>query len=405
MIGDFSYLYSMKKIHLLTVLLGCLCACNPLAEIPLSGEYLLAVNEIVDFVADDVFQAFGAKDYPELSDLARNLLRAEAYRAAVVTYHTVDPWGNPVVADATFYYPTDVKIKGVIEMSGIAHLHKTGGSTDNVPVMECLPILTGYAVILPDMIGYGKYGNTKEMMHPYGMSDNLGRVAYDCRMAAIEYFNSIGYRVPKKTIIAGYSYGGGVGLAVAKYYQTNHPEIDIDRLVIGGGAHDLNAAFQGYVEHPICTYPLLPGILMALDYYNHLNLDYSQIFIGELALHYQEWYDRSMSASSVLNFVGEDMRNYMHPDFFKPREQQNAEFQKLYPVLTANSAVDGWTPNMPIYLYHSDEDLFVPTKCADYAAEQFGRKGVYVYYEHGKGNHANWGVRTFVDLCLYLLIN
>lgn len=381
-----------------------LTCCTP-ADAPLSNEYLVAVNETVDFVADDVFNAFGANEYPEIADLAARALRAKAYRAALVTYNTVDPWGNPVIADATFYYPTDVKIKGVIEMSGIAHMHKTGGSTESVPVMECLPIMTGYAVILPDMIGYGKYRNTKEMIHPYGMSENLGRTAYDCRRAAMEYFAGIGYCVPKNTLIAGYSYGGGVGMAVAKYYQTYYAdEIHIERLVLGGGAYDLNAACRGYVAQPICTYPLLPGMLMALDYYNHLNLDFSRIFTGPLADHYAQWYDRTTSASGILHLVGDDMRAYMHPDFYKPREEQNSEFQKLYPILTANSAVEGWVPKMPIYLYHAEDDLYVPIACAQYATERFKSQGVYVHYVHGPGSHADWGVRTFVDLCLYLLI-
>lgn len=397
----------MKKVFNLVLLLFLIVgACKPTGDqvIP-EPVYFMDQHKVVDITLDQVFQSFGAEEYPDITSKVALLVKSKLIRAVVITYHTVDPFGNPVIADGTIYYPLDCKIRGVVEMSGIAHMSKDGGSSEDIPVMEALPTLIGYAVFLPDMIGYGKYGNTKEMMHPFLMTENLGRVTYDFRKAASEYMLTLGYEVPRRTLIAGYSYGGGVALAVAKYYQQNHSdEITVDRVVAGGGAYDMNTTFEGYVAHPICTYPLLPGIILSLDHYYQLNLDYHQIFQGPLADHCQEWYDRTRNASSLIDLIGEDMRNYMHPDFFKPKAEQNESFQKLQTVLDANSAVDGWVPKMPINLYHSTEDAYVPMESAIYAHRVFSQEGVDVRFEYGEGTHSDWGVRTFADLLLFLRI-
>jgi pimeloyl-ACP methyl ester carboxylesterase len=383
-----------------------LVSCQPFHDAPQGpDQYLAGVHKTIDLNLDELFSSFGVGDYPEITSKLEYIISSRNFRASVVTYHTTDPFGNAVVADGTLYYPLDCEIRGVVEMSGIAHMNKDDGNSEDIPVLEALPVLAGYAVILPDMIGYGKFGNTKQMPHPFMIRNNLGKVAWDMRLAATEYFRKIGYNIPRSTIIAGYSYGGGVGLAVARYYQENHRnEVYVKRVVIGGGACDLNATFRGFAENPICTYPLLPGIIMSLDYYYNLDLDYHQIFRGPLADNYATWYDRTRNASGLVSLIGEDMRNYMHPDFFKPAEERNAEFGKLQPILNLNSAVDGWVPYMPIYLYHSTEDLYVPLEAANYAYREFKKAGAYIQYKSGPGTHADWGVETFAALLLHLAI-
>lgn len=383
-----------------------LLSCQPYYDAPAAGDQFLAgIHETSDLNVDVLFGAFGVEDYPDITSKLEYIISSRNFRAVVITYRTTDPSGVPVIADGTLYYPLDCEIRGVVEMSGIAHMNKNGGSSEDIPVLEALPVLAGYAVLIPDMIGYGKYGNTKEMFHPFMMTDNLGRVTWDFRLAAAEFFRKLGYEIPRRTIISGYSYGGGVGLAVARYYQEHHrSDVYVERVVVGGGACDLNATFRGFAANPICTYPLLPGIIMSLDHYYGLDLDYSMIFRGPLADNYASWYDRTRNASGLVSLIGEDMRGYMHPDFFRPLEERNSEFRKLQPILDMNSAVDGWVPYMPVYLYHSTEDEYVPVEAADYAYREFRNKGAYIVYKSGPGTHADWGVETFASLLLYLAV-
>ena len=131
------------------------------------------------------------------------------------------PAGNLVVADGT---PVLSAGQGYQRCCGdvrdCSH-EQNGGSSEDIPVLEALPVLAGCGHHLPDMIGYGKYGNTKEMYHPFMMIDNLGKTAWDMRQAAIEFLPGW-VTGPKTGYLPAHSAGGGVGLAVARYYQEHH---------------------------------------------------------------------------------------------------------------------------------------------------------------------------------------
>lgn len=379
-------------------------ACEADHELVISDpEYFIAVHQTADITSDELLQSFNTDKFEEVVSLAKPFVVANHIRAVVITYHTVDPDGNPVIADGSIYYPLDGEIRGVVEMMPIAHISKFAGPSSQLPSKEGLPALCGYAVFVPDLIGYGQYGNTQDLPHPYLMAQNLGRVVYDLRKAASEYMQTRGYIVPERTTLCGYSYGGGVAMAAAKYYQTHHAqEITIDRVVAGGGAYDMNAVFAGYVQNPICEYPLLPAVILSLNHYYRLNLDYHQLFQGDLADNCEAWYDRTHTSSYIMHMIGSDMRSYMHPDFFK--EERNSTFAQLQPAMDQNSAVDGWTPQMPIYLYHATDDLNVPINSAQYAMQAFSKRGAQVIFKYGEGGHSKWGARAFADLMAYLCL-
>ena len=136
-----------------------LASCQPFHDAPQGpDQYLAGIHKTIDLNLDELFNSFGVEDYPEITSKLEYIISSRNFRASVITYHTTDPFGNPVVADGTLYYPLDCEIRGIVEMSGIAHMSKDGGSSEDIPVLEALPVLAGYAVILPDMIGYENTG-------------------------------------------------------------------------------------------------------------------------------------------------------------------------------------------------------------------------------------------------------
>lgn len=198
----------MKKVFVVIALcLGPLLhSCQPYQDAPEENRYLEGVHQTVDLNIDELYDSFGVEDYPEITSKLEYIITCRSFRAVVITYHTTDPLGNPVVADGTLYYPLDRDIKGVVEMSGIAHMNKNGGSSEDIPVLDM------------------------------------------------------------------------------------------------------------------------------------------------------------------------------------------------------NSAVDGWVPSMPIYIFHRTEDLYVPVEAAEYAYTTFKKNGAYVQYQSGPGTHADWGVKAFGPLLLYLAV-
>ena len=49
---------------------------------------------------------------------------SEIIYGVALSYNTTDPFGNPVVATGVFFYPKNLKVKGVLEIPPIANMHK-----------------------------------------------------------------------------------------------------------------------------------------------------------------------------------------------------------------------------------------------------------------------------------------
>ncbi len=329
------------------------------------------------------------------------ILKDLTAETVIINYRTTDFYGNPIVASGSIVYPTrpnDVRM--TFEFPGIAHVLKSGGPSGTFPNPMGLPAFFGYITLIPDLIGYGV---TTDYVHPFLMPEITGKVAADFRLAAKEYLKTVDISLPEETVIGSYSYGANVGLALAKYYQL-HDEynVKIDKVFLGGGCYDPRAAFDGFAASGKSGYPILPFIVMSMDYYYDLHLNYQNIFYGILAEHYPDWCDGYHSKGFLTNTLGTDMHQYLHPDFFT--KEKNADLNRLYDYLALNSHVDGWTPEMPVYFYHSTEDDYVPFECAAYAYEQFKKRGAYVRLIKGTGSHSDFALRFVADVAAYLLI-
>ena len=321
-------------------------------------------------------------------------------RIAAIAYPTVDPNGEPVTASGLVYHPLNKKSKGVIDFMPMAHLNRAGGTSDDLFVTEGMLALLGYTIIIPDQIGYGI---SKDKMAPFLMAQNTGRVAYDMHCAAAQYLWDEFRYVASETVILGYSLGGSAALAAQRCYEAH--QIKVKEVHAGGGPYDLPVAFAGYAKSGVSGYPAIPLAIMAFDYYYKLNLDFSQIFTGALweDNHYQTWLHGEYTAKELKEMIGTDLHAYLHEDFFKPLEQQNSEFKKVYPYLAENSVTDGWRPKAPIYLSHSSEDIIVPKDCAEVALKKLRKAGGQVSLFIYPGDHYTVGYLFYIRSVLHNL--
>lgn len=371
----------------------------PVVEDP---QYFIEVIEQHDFTFDDFWAAFGeladSDNYPFVPDLADKLLKDLTVTAYTISYNTVDFYGNPIVSSGVIYYPQNTRIRGVVEVAPIAFVQKTSGASDRSPATEGLQSTFGYLTIIPDFIGYGI---TQDTYHPFLEPDVAGRVGYDMRQASREFLSTIGYKLPDRTMVAGYSLGGSLAMAMVRYYEEHG--VKIDMAGIGCGCYEPVEAFDAFARTGVSTYCLIPTVVYSINKYHDLNLDFSKVFTGELLEHYEEWLDRDETHSNqfLLTRLGMDMHNFMHPDFFT--EAKNEEFHKIYEVLKTMSHVDGWTPKARICLYHAEDDQSVPYECALYAYDQFKKRGANISFYHGTGGHVDYAGQMFLSLYLYLL--
>lgn len=387
------------------LLLGLTVSCSPQDQITVLEPpvYLDQVVEIRTLPVSDTYDYF--REYGDVLVKALDFAkRTDSIDLASINYRTVDPKGQPVICSGLVAFPKG-RIRGVVEMSFHAHAGHSSGASDLFITDEMAPVLLGYVTLIPDLVGKGLHSGTTHLIRPVCFLENNGRVAYDFRKAAEEFLlRQYGYVMPKKTLMTGFSLGATSALSAAKYYQEHDPAIQIDRLIIGGGAYDLETAFQHYALSDMSEYIFLTQAVMAFDYWYDLHLDYSQVFCGKLLENdwYKQFENGGNPTEDIHEYLGPHPSAYMHPDFFKPIEEQNAEFQKLHAVMAQQSHLEGWVPKAPIYLFHGTQDDCVPYACGLQARDVFKKAGARVSFFSADLGHTDMGVNWYIDLMIYL---
>ena len=384
------------KQSLYYLLLGAfLTCCTPMDQIePLAYSVLGweegSFSNISRFQTSD----HGVFDLNNIAEYLFFFDKTVTFRVAALEYATVDPHGNPVMASGVVFHPLNRKSKGVITVLPTARIGGNGPS-DELFAIEGITALHGYTVMLPDLLGFGV---SKDLRSPFLMAENTGRVTYDMRRAAAQYlWDQFRYTLPAETIIMGYSLGGSAALATQKYFETHHGHsVKVKEVFAGGGAYDLPTAFSIFSQTGFSDYPSIPNTILAFNHYYRLNLDFEQVFTGALLHHYNDWYSGNYSVDEIMEFLGSNLHDFMHEDFFNPFGSQNQEFEKLYPHLLENSVSEGWHPKGPIYLSHSKTDTYVPIECAEEAVRKLRKAGANISLITYPGGHYTVGYLHFL---------
>ena len=354
-------------------------------------------SDIYKFLSSDV----GDDTVQDIVKLLFFLDKNITFRITALEYTTVDPNNHPIKASGLVFHPLNRKSRGVFDSFPTAHIGGSGPS-DVMYAVEGVMVFLGYTVIVPDLLGFGV---SKETMSPFLMTQNTGRVAYDMRRAAAQYlWDEFRFELPTETTIMGYSLGGSAALSAQKFYETYHANtVKVKEVHAGGGAYDLPVAFATFSKTGFSDYPSIPNAFLAFDHYYHLNIDFEQVFTGALLDHYHDWYSGSYTLSEMMEHLGSNLHAYLHPDFFKPFDQQNDEIKKIHPFLAENSVSEGWRPKAPVYLSHARVDTYVPVECAQAAVSKFRKAGANVSLTLYPGTHNTVGYHHFVRMVLHFL--
>ncbi|HOQ96109.1 MAG TPA: hypothetical protein PLJ61_07755 [Bacteroidales bacterium] len=423
----------MKKIVILScVIIFCTCCwwgCTPQDSIEEPGPgYLVEELGVWDFTAGFAFESvlglvedlnfeFPQETKDQIEKLFQKGLQRQI-RGVSISYRTIDPFGNPVIATGAFFYPRDLKPGGVVEVPPIALMHDTEAPSLYVEQKkfsyESVPCMLGYITINPDFLGV-RY--TEDWPRPYLIAGNAGMAAYHMRKAVEEYLLlTENYRLGNRSTILGYSLGGSTSVAMAWYYQDNPTGVKVDKVITGGGVYDGLEAFRAYVRTEKNDYQSIPMVIIGLDKYYNLGLDYSRIFTNGMENQvyspdpeaggdgYVWWFTGKRNLESIVTRWGSDLRTYMHPDFFNP--ELTGEFAKLREPLLENSIVYNFTPGplTEIHLIHSGEDNLIPVECSDLLFREYKKKGCAITYDRVSGNHFEAGFYFIATSMFYLIV-
>ena len=392
-----------KYLSLSVIFLSSFCfwGCTPQDSIrEYTPVYLVEELGVWDFTAGFAFESvlglvedlnfvFPEKTKEDIEQFFRKGLQRQI-RGVSISYKTIDPFGNAVIATGAFFYPKDLNPPGVVEVPPIALMRDSEAPSLYVEQkkfsFESVPCMLGYITINPDFVGV-RY--TEDWPRPYLIAENAGIAAYHMRKAVEDYLLlTENYQLGNRSTILGYSLGGSTSMAMAWYYQDHPTGIKVDKVITGGGVYDGLEAFRAYVRTERNDYQSIPMVILGLDKFYNLQLDYSGIFANgmenpvdspdpeEGGDGYAWWFSGKRSLSSIINRWGSNLPNYMHPDFFNP--ELSCEFIKLKEPLEMNSIVYNYTPGplTEIHLIHSSQDNLIPVACPDLLYREYKKGAV-----------------------------
>ncbi|MCR4603683.1 MAG: hypothetical protein K5683_09170 [Prevotella sp.] len=320
-------------------------------------------------------------------------LRSRKYNAHVITYHTTDPNGKPVIASGVVYYPKSGKPRGVIEAISF-NKNKFDCPSKELANISLMQGMAGFIIIVSDLIGCGA---TDNMCLAYFYHDNAAKVSADLRMAATELIrNTYGRSMPSWTLITGHSLGASEAWALARYYHM-HPElgVNVDQVWIGGGPYRPIDIFDYQLRLGYSDYVFIPNAIYSTNHYDNLALDLHDVFCGELSNHYEEWCTGMLKQEELVRLLGKDISQYLNLDFFR---DDNADYQRLRTSIERFSIPNDWKPACEVHIYHSRNDTYVPVAGADLLADYLLSVGANVDYVKTDSTHLDNGIKMAIDL-------
>jgi pimeloyl-ACP methyl ester carboxylesterase len=308
-------------------------------------------------------------------------------------YESVDLDGNPITLSGKVILPAKGPIKRYILVS-----HYTIASNAEAPSntfsLEGLLVKLGYALIIPDYLGYGI---TAGEIHPYLVMDITARNVIDMYKAVVPFMEAAECAPEHDDIyLMGYSQGGAVTMAVQHEIEHHNESIKIRRVFAGGGPYDVKATYDRFVETNHASYPCaVPIMMQGMVVGNKLDLDMRELMAPYIYENLYEWVNTKQYTTGQINeFLGTKVTSELLTE--KGMDRTSNEVSELYKAMTNNSILTySWTPQAPVFMMHSIDDDVVPYDNAIRAKNKW--KGANIQYSFGHfGSHTTTCVRVIL---------
>ena len=299
-------------------------------------------------------------------------------------YKSVDVDDQPIWLSGKVIIPAKGPIKRYILVS-----HYTIASNKEAPSnifsLEGLLVKLGYALIIPDYIGYGVTANK---VHPYLVMELTARNVLDMYYAVVPFLEKAGCAPEHDDIyLMGYSQGGATTMAVQHEIEHHDQPIKIRRVFAGGGPYDIKYTYDQFVETNWASYPCaVPIMMQGMVVGNKLNLDMSTMMASNIYENLDEWVNSKFYTTNQINaLIGTKVTSDLLTATGMDRTSK--EVSELYKAMTENSILTySWTPKAPVFMFHSMDDDVVPFENAMRAKSKW--KNANIQYSFGHyGNH------------------
>ena len=272
-----------------------------------------------------------------------------------VAYWSTDPQGDSLLVSGRVYLPKQRYLNGI--MIG-CHYTITSDieAPSNMLSMESLFAMKGYAVIMPDYVGYGL---SRDKLHPYLHWRSAAKTAVDllnCMPELLEYY---GYSYPIDVVVTGYSQGGAVALGVTRMLEELDSMWIVRKLYAGAGPYDPAGTYLYSMERNEMGIPAaIPLIVMGLSDAYDLEFELEDFFLDPLLSNYDEWVlSKEYTVGDINYLMGSTVMTELMTEEALDMDSPLADM--LYEVLLWNSNV-GYDLRSPAYFLHSIDDEVVP---------------------------------------------
>ena len=305
-------------------------------------------------------------------------------------YKSIDVDGQPTILSGKVILPAKGPIKRYILVS-----HYTIASNKEAPSnifsLEGLLVKLGYALIIPDYIGYGV---TSDKVHPYLVMELTARNVLDMYYAVVPFLEKAGCAPEHDDIyLMGYSQGGATTMAVQHAIEHHDKPIKIRRVFAGGGPYDIKYTYDQFVETNWASYPCaVPIMMQGMVVGNKLDLDMSKMMQPFIYENLDAWVNSKLYTAGQINtLLGSHVTSDLLTEIGMDRTSK--EVSELYKAMVNNSILTySWTPKAPVFMFHSMDDDVVPFENAMRAKSKW--KNANIQYSFGHfGNHQMGCVR------------
>ena len=272
-----------------------------------------------------------------------------------VAYWSTDPQGDSLLVSGRVYLPKRRYLNGIMIA---CHYTITSDmeAPSNMLSMESLFAMKGYAVIVPDYVGYGL---SRDKLHPYLHWRSAAQTAVDllnCMPELLEYY---GYSYPIDVVVTGYSQGGAVALGVTRMLEEVDSVWIVRKLYAGAGPYDPAGTYLYSMERNEMGIPAaIPLIVMGLSDAYDLEFELEDFFLEPLLSNYEEWVlSKEYTVGDINYLMGSTVMTELMTEEALDMDSPLADM--LYEVLLWNSNV-GYDLRSPAYFLHSIDDEVVP---------------------------------------------
>jgi len=391
--------------HTLVLLLSSLFvlfSCEKQDRIWSSNRYLisyevrdLTVEDVKNYISEHYYVYFGVDSLVEQKLMAEIGQEITLY---TITYRTpATNFGSETSCSGIVTVP-----KGRTPKRQILSFHQNWTANRDFPSeagfsLESFLSFGDNIVITPDFMGYGASVN-----HPFPymhLKQNF-RTNVDMLFAAWELFDKIGMSVDLPLSVIGYSQGGYEALGFQYIAERDYSDrINITQVICGGIPINLNRIMESMIRADRIEAEVPPiMILLGMDAAMNLEVDFNNVFCGELATKYPEWVlSKQYNKRQIETSLAADRcpSKFLHPDFFNGKG--NSDIRKLTEHFPEVSIPSDWVPQAPLIIVHGTKDsvCYIESVLPDLENLKKNGKDVRVHYVEG-GTH----VGTYLDFAL-----